>query len=149
MPGTLSNLSSLPIGRFMHSRHALLVSLASAALTLAPCVAGTQRAVTRDCMDRYSIEARRYADCRYQIDRSREEQREATRERAEQQRERSRWDAIVRQARAQARSYDLAAGSRERAAERAARSRLINEQRQDRIRERRESVLRDRSYRIR
>jgi hypothetical protein len=118
----------------MRMRHALLMTLASAALTVAPSLAGAQRTVTQDCMDRYSIDARRHADCRYETDRSRE---------------RSRWDAIVRQARTQARSYDLAARSRERAAERATRSRVINEQRQDRIRERRESVLRDRSYRVR
>jgi hypothetical protein len=133
----------------MRTRYALLMTLVSAALTVAPSLAGAQRTVTRNCVDRYSFDARRYADCRYEIDRSREVQREASRERAEQQRERSRWDAIVRQARTQARSFDLAERSRERAAERAARSRVINEQRQDRVRERRESVLRARSYRVR
>jgi hypothetical protein len=133
----------------MRTRYALLMTLVSAALTVAPSLAGAQRTVTRNCVDRYSFDARRYADCRYEIDRSREVQREASRERAEQQRERSRWDAIVRQARTQARSYDLAERSRERAAERAARSRVIHEQRQDRVRERRDSVLRERSYRVR
>lgn len=133
----------------MRTRYALLMTLVSAALTVAPSLAGAQRTVTRNCVDRYSFDARRYADCRYEIDRSREVQREASRERAEQQRERSRWDAIVRQARTQARSFDLAERSRERAAERAARSRVINEQRQDRVRERRDSVLRERSYRVR
>jgi hypothetical protein len=133
----------------MRTRYALLMTLVSAALTVAPSLAGAQRTVTRNCVDRYSFDARRYADCRYEIDRSREVQREASRERAGQQRERSRWDAIVRQARTQARSYDLAERSRERAAERAARSRVINEQRQDRVRERRDSVLRERSYRVR
>lgn len=133
----------------MRTRRAFLVSLASAALTFAPSLARAQRTVTRDCADRYSIGQRRYTDCRYEIDRSSEVRREAIRDRAEQQRERLRWDAIVRQAKAQARSYDLAARSRERATERAARARVINDQRQDRIRERRESALRERSYRSR
>jgi hypothetical protein len=149
MPGTLSKLTSSPIGILMRTRHGLVMTLATAALAVAPSFAGAQRSVTRDCVDRYSIDGRRYADCRYEIDRSREVQREASRERAEQQRERVRWDGIVREAKTQARSYDLAARSRERATERTARARMINEQRQDRIRERGESVLRDRSYRVR
>lgn len=148
-PLTLSNLSSSPNGILMRTRRTLLVSLASALLTLAPALAGAQRVATRDCTDRNSIDTRRYADCRYEIERSRELRREAIRERADDQRERTRWDAIVRQARTQARSYDLAARSRERAAERVARARVINEQRQDQMRERRESALRERSYRVR
>jgi DNA anti-recombination protein RmuC len=117
----------------MRMRHAVLLSLATAVLTVAPSRAGAQRSVGRD----------------YELERSRELRREMTRERAEQQRERTRWDAIVRQGRAQARSYDLAERSRDRAVERAARTRAMNEQRQDRLRERRDAMFRDRSYRVR
>jgi len=131
----------------MRTRHALLLSLASAALSIAPSLASAQRTITRDCVDRY--DARRYADCRYDVERSRALQRETIREQAEQRRERARWDGIVRQAKAQARAYDLAERSRQRSAERAARAREMNEQRQDRIRERRASAIRERSYRVR
>ena len=133
----------------MRTRQALLLSLASAMLSMAPSLAGAQRTATRDCVDRYSIGARRYADCRYEIERSRALQREAVRERAEQRGERARWDAIVRQAKARARAYDLAERSRQRFAERAARAREINEQRLERVRERRATAIRERTYRVR
>ena len=128
---------------FMRTRIVLLVFLAAAM----PSVARAQRTITRDCVDRY--DARRYADCRYDVERSRALQREATRERAEQQRERSRWDSIVRQARAQALAYDRAERSRQQSAERAMRTRELRQQRADRERERRETAIRERPYRIR
>ena len=127
----------------MRTRLAFLVFLAAAV----PSVAGAQRTNDRDCFNRY--DARRYADCRYEVERSRALQREATRERAEQQRERSRWDSIVRQARAQALAYDRAERSRQQSAERATRIRELRQQRADRERERRETAIRERSYRIR
>jgi len=127
----------------MRMRHVVVVSLVSAVLSIAPSIVHAQRAVTRTCADRYS-DARGYADCRFDAERSRALQRDAIRERAEQQRERSRWDAIVRQARAQARAYDLAERSRERSAERAARIRLDRE-RVERIRVDRDRV-RSRRY---
>jgi hypothetical protein len=136
---------SLPTGHFMRTRNAVLVSLVSAALSL-PSFAGAQRATSRDCGDRYSS---RYIDCRYQVERARAEQREVIRERAEQQRERTRWDAIVRQAKAQARSYDLAERSRQRSAERVERARVVREQRGKRLRERRDQLSRERTYRVR
>ena len=148
----LSNLASSPIGHFMRTRHALLLSLASAALTFAPSLAAAQRINSRDCGDRYS---NRYSDCRYEIDRSRAIQRETMRERTEQQRERTRWDAIVRQARAQARSYDLAERARQRSVDRAARTRVIRDEREERVRDlrdlrdRSDRMLRERSYRVR
>ena len=133
----------------MRTRHALVLSLASAVLAVTPSLARAQRTVTRECFDRYSIDARRYADCRYDVERSRALQREATRERSAQQRERTRWDAIVREARTQARAYDLAERSRQRTAERVTRERAIREERADRARERRETALRERAYRVR
>lgn len=146
---TLSNSSSSPIGHCMRTRPALILSLASAVIAVTPSLARAQRTVTRECFDRYSIDARRYADCRYDVERSRALQREAARERSAQQRERTRWDAIVREARAQARAYDLAERSRQRTAERVTRERAIREERQDRVRERRETALRERVYRVR
>ncbi|HEV8215324.1 MAG TPA: hypothetical protein VGP95_05805 [Gemmatimonadaceae bacterium] len=133
----------------MRTRHALILSLASAVLTVTPSLARAQRTVTRECFDRYSFDARRYADCRYDIDRSRALQREAIRERSAQRRERTQWDAIVRQAMTQARAYDLAERSRQRAAESVIRARAIREEREDRVRERTETMLRERLYRIR
>jgi hypothetical protein len=130
-------------------RQALILSLASALFAITPSIGHAQRTVTRECFDRYSIDARRYADCRYDVERSRALQREAIRERAAQQRERTRWDAIVRQARTQARAYDLAERSRERAAERVTRARAIREEREDRTRERTGMMLRERLYRVR
>ena len=115
---------------------------------MAPSLAGAQRTVIRSCVDRYS-DGRGYTDCRYEAERSRALQREAIRERTAQLRERSRWDAIVRQAKARARAYDLAERSRQRSAERAARARQISEQRLERVRERRATAIRERSYRVR
>jgi len=126
-----------PIGPFMRTRHTIVLSLASAMLSIAPSLAHAQRTFTRSCGDRYS-DARGYADCRYDVERSRALQREATREQAEQRRDRARWDAIVRQARAQARTYDLAERSRQRSAERAERARV------ERVRIERDRVERDR-----
>jgi hypothetical protein len=136
---------SLPTGHFMRTRNVVLVSLVSAALSL-PSFAGAQRAGGRDCGDRYSS---RYVDCRYQLERARADQREAARERADRQRERNRWDSIVRQAKTQARSYDLAERSRQRSVERIERARIMREQRDDRLRERRDQLSRERTYRVR
>ncbi len=146
LPRSLSNQVSLPIGQPMRTRHCLVLSLASAAISLAPSLAGAQRTVIRSCGDRYSTG---YVDCRYEMERSRAVERDAMRERADARRERTRWDAIVREARARARSYDLAESSRQRAAERAARSREMRDQRVEQARERREMVIRERSYRVR
>jgi DNA anti-recombination protein RmuC len=133
LPRALSNPSSSAIGQFMRTRHALLVSVAFTGLSFAPSLVVAQRTNSRD----------------YQVERSRELRREELRERAEEQRERTRWDAIVRRARTEARSYDLAERSRDRAAERAMRMRVLNEQRQDRLRERTDTMLRERTYRVR
>ena len=108
------------LGVFMRTRHVFILSVASALLSFAPSIAGAQRTVNRTCFDRSSIDARRYADCRYEVERSRALQREAIRDRVERQRDRARWDSIVRQAKSQARAYDLAERSRQRSAERAA-----------------------------
>ena len=121
-PWTLSNIVSSPI-ELMRTRQALAVSIASAMMLVAPSLIQAQRN-SRSC---YSTDARSYADCRYDVERSRAVQREAIRERAEQRRERVRWDGIVRQARAQARAYDMAERSRQRSAERVARQRAERE----------------------
>jgi hypothetical protein len=142
----LSNLVSSPVGQFMRTRNLLLLTLASVALSMAPSLAGAQRVIAGDCGDRYSS---RYVDCRIEVERSRAAQREAIRERAEQQRERNRWDGIVRKARAEARSYDLAERSRQRAAERVTRERVARETREVRVRDRIDGALRERNYRIR
>jgi hypothetical protein len=128
----------------MRKRNVFLLTFASVAISAAPSLSLAQ-GVTRDCGDRYLS---RYADCRYEVERARAIQREANRERAERQRERTRWDSIVRQAKAQARSYDLAERSRQRSAERADRARAIREQREERARDRRDQLQRDRSYRV-
>ena len=146
LPWALSNQTSSLNGLFMRTRKSLFISLASAALFAAPSLAGAQRVVTRDCGDRYSS---RYADCRYEVERFRAEERAAIRERADRLRERNRWDAIVRQAKTQARSYDLAERSRQRAADRVARARVTSEQREERARERRDLLSRERRYRVR
>jgi hypothetical protein len=138
----------------MRTRNLLLLTLASVALSMAPSLADAQRVIARDCGDRYSS---RYVDCRIEVERSRAAQREAIRERAEQQRERNRWDAIVREARAEARSYDLAERSRQRAAElvtrervaRETRERVARETREVRVRDRIDRALRERNYRVR
>ena len=121
----------------MRTRHTIVLSLASAMLSIAPSLAHAQRAFTRTCGDRYS-DTRSYADCRYDVERSRALQRETTRERVEQRRDRARWDAIVRQARAQARSYDMAERSRQRSVERVERLRIERDRvERDRVRFRR------------
>jgi len=132
-------------GHLMRTRNAFLLAFASAAISAAPSLAAAQRVVTPSCGDRYSS---RYADCRYEVERSRAIQREAIRERADRQRERNRWDGIVRQAKEQARSYDLAERARQRSAERVARERVIRDQREERVRERTE-LSRERRYRVR
>jgi hypothetical protein len=146
LPWALSDQMSSANGLFMRTRKAVFISLASTVLFAAPSLAGAQRVVTRDCGDRYSS---RYTDCRYEVERARAEQRAAIRERADRVRERNRWDAIVRQAKTQARSYDLAERSRQRAADRVERARVTTEQREERARERRDQLSRERRYRVR
>jgi len=144
----------------MRARQLLLVPFVSAAVAVLPTIAGAQRIVIRSCPSPTAVGARRYADCVYERERDRAEQRELLRDRLSLQRERNNWDAIVRQARAEARRRDLADRAREQAVERAARAREqaiersirareLSEARAERAREHAEAMRRARTYRVR